>query len=247
MVGHDSVSCWVQPTVVHHVSVPRGCAPTNPILFLGIRFLTEDRQNTLEVLSQLLDSPHRVPNGGAVGLDLISTFPSRASPVIETFAASLSHRVSIKHSIYREAHHEPASSYIIRSRETGSRTIVNYNDLPEMTVEEFIEAVEHIDAEAHEPNDREASRERAQNIDGTGYWFHFEGRIPAVTLSCVRFLRKSYPQARVSVEVEKAGREGLEELAREAHVVFYSRSWAATKGYPDAEACVRHQARTTGA
>jgi len=30
----------------------------------------------------------------------------------------------------------------------------------------------------------------------------------------------------VSVEVEKPGREGLEELAAEADVVFYSKSWA---------------------
>lgn len=34
------------------------------------------------------------------------------------------------------------------------------------------------------------------------------------------------PSARVSVEVEKPGREGLEELAAEADVVFYSKTWA---------------------
>ncbi len=32
--------------------------------------------------------------------------------------------------------------------------------------------------------------------------------------------------AKISIEVEKPGREGLEELAAEADVVFYSRSWA---------------------
>jgi ketohexokinase len=44
---------------------------------------------------------------------------------------------NLEHCIYREDHIEPASSYIIRSGETGSRTIVNYNNLPEMTVSEF--------------------------------------------------------------------------------------------------------------
>lgn len=215
--------------------------------FQGTRSLIENWQNTLEVLSQLLDSPRRVEDTAAISLHLISTFPSKSSPAIATFASSLTPRVSIKHSIYRETHGEPASSYIIRSRETGTRTIVNYNDLPEMTMDEFTQAVDKIAAESHDANADGAHRRGSSNIDATGYWFHFEGRIPAVTLSCIRFLRKTYPQARVSVEVEKAGRDGLEELAREADVVFYSRSWATAKGYADAEACVRRQAQTTEA
>lgn len=221
-------------------------AATHATSFLGTRSLIENWQNTLEVLSQLLDRSKHHEDTAAVHLHLTSTFPSTSSPAIANFASSLTPRVSIKHSIYREAHEEPASSYIIRSRETGSRTIVNYNDLPEMTVDEFTEAVAKIAAETHEVNATEVSQ-GSKITNGTGYWFHFEGRIPAVTLSCIHFLRKSYPRARVSVEVEKAGRDGLEELAREADVVFYSRSWASAKGYADAEACVRHQAQTIGA
>jgi ketohexokinase len=34
------------------------------------------------------------------------------------------------------------------------------------------------------------------------------------------------PDAKISVEVEKPGREGLIELAAEADVVFYSKGWA---------------------
>lgn len=45
--------------------------------------------------------------------------------------------MSLEHILYRETHTEAASSYIIRSEQTGSRTLVNYNDLPEMTVSEF--------------------------------------------------------------------------------------------------------------
>lgn len=224
----------------------RPAATTHAASLLGTRSLIENWQNTLEVLSQLFDSSNHRKDTAVVRLHLISTLPSISSSAIATLASSLTACVSIKHSIYREAHEEPASSYIIRSRETGSRTIVNYNDLPEMTLDEFTEAVHKIAAETHDAHADGASRRGSSNIDSTGFWFHFEGRIPTVTLSCIHFLRKSYPQARVSVEVEKAGREGLEELAREADVVFYSRSWAAAKGYADAEACVRHQAQTTG-
>jgi hypothetical protein len=53
-----------------------------------------------------------------------------------------------------------------------------------------------------------------------------QGRIPEVTLECVRKIRETLPRAKVSVEVEKPGREGLVELAAEADVVFFSRSWA---------------------
>jgi len=42
----------------------------------------------------------------------------------------------------------------------------------------------------------------------------------------MRHLRQRFPDVRISVEVEKPGRAGLEELAAEADVVFYSKSWA---------------------
>jgi hypothetical protein len=47
-----------------------------------------------------------------------------------------------------------------------------------------------------------------------------------VTLQCIRRLRHQRPDCQVSVEVEKPGRDGLEELAAEADVVFYSKTWA---------------------
>ena len=34
------------------------------------------------------------------------------------------------------------------------------------------------------------------------------------------------PKAKISVEIERPGRQGLVELAAEADAVFYSRSWA---------------------
>lgn len=50
--------------------------------------------------------------------------------------------------------------------------------------------------------------------------------MPETTLRCIRYLRDSDPDAKISVEVERPGREGLPELAAEADVVFYSKTWA---------------------
>ncbi|KAI3334302.1 hypothetical protein F4824DRAFT_502095 [Ustulina deusta] len=69
----------------------------------------------------------------------------------------------------------------------------------------------------------------AENLRSEDAWFHFEGKIPATTLQCIQWLRRSKPRARVSFEVEKPGREGLENLVAEADVVFFSRSWAEGK------------------
>lgn len=54
----------------------------------------------------------------------------------------------------------------------------------------------------------------------------FKGRIPDVILDCIKYLRTRFPSVRISVEVEKPRRPGLQELAAEADVVFYSKSWA---------------------
>ena len=64
-----------------------------------------------------------------------------------------------------------------------------------------------------------------------------KGRIPEITLSCVRKVHELHkqgpshpsetsPNMGVSVELEKPNRPGLEALAAEADVVFHSRSWA---------------------
>lgn len=53
-----------------------------------------------------------------------------------------------------------------------------------------------------------------------------QGRAPDVTLECIHYLREHFPGAQISVEVEKPGRPGLQELADAADVVLYSKSWA---------------------
>ncbi|KAF9886631.1 Ribosome biogenesis protein brx1 [Aspergillus nanangensis] len=141
-----------------------------------------------------------------VQLNLVTVLPARSSIASQRIQSDFEPGVQLSHCIYREQFEEPASSYIIKSQASGSRTIVNYNELPDMTVEEFTKI--------------------ANDLGPNATWFHFEGRMPDVTLSCIRFLRQAFPSVRVSVEVEKPGRPGLQELAMEADVVFYAKSWA---------------------
>ncbi|KAF3002813.1 hypothetical protein E8E14_005066 [Neopestalotiopsis sp. 37M] len=91
--------------------------------------------NSLEVLQQLLD---RQP-GHNVTPYLISALPSAESPAAAKIRESFGKGsiVNLEKCIYHPGYSEPASSYIIRSEATGSRTLVNYNDLPEATVDDF--------------------------------------------------------------------------------------------------------------
>jgi ketohexokinase len=168
--------------------------------------------NSLEVLVQLLD--HR--NEGAhseyedVQLHLISTLPERSSVAAQKILSSFGdsqHRIDFDRCLFRSGCTEAASSYIIRSEAAGTRTLVNYNDLPEMTAQELIGIVDSF------PPDDE-------------YIFHFEGRVTDVALACVHAIRKRLPKVKISVECEKPGRPGLPELAAEGDIVFYSQDWA---------------------
>ncbi|KAL4782503.1 Ribokinase-like protein [Aspergillus varians] len=178
--------------------------------------------NTLEVLQQLVAQN---PPATKTQLNLIAILPARSSVASQQVRDAFEPQVSLSHCIYREGFEEPASSYIIKSESSGSRTIVNYNELPEMTLEEFIQITDNLRTEA--------------------IWYHFEGRMPDVTLACIRHIRTRYPGTKVSVELEKPGREGLQELAEEADVVFYSKSWAQANGYGSAKECVEKQSSLT--
>ncbi|KAF2481004.1 Ribokinase-like protein [Neohortaea acidophila] len=212
--------------------------------------------NTLEVLQQLIESDHGKNDGqdksnseSDAPLYLIATLPAKASADTSNASDQLQQRsrVDLSHCIYREESSEAVSSYIIASQATSSRTILNHNALEEMTFDEFVSAVDGIlrTAEATGP----AAKQR-QTV-----WFHFEGRIPQTTLQCIRYLRShgffnapsdmTVPphELVVSVELEKPGREGLQELAYEADVVFYSKAWARGQGYTSAEDCLKQQSR----
>ncbi|KLO79942.1 uncharacterized protein LW93_7387 [Fusarium fujikuroi] len=172
--------------------------------------------NSLQVLEQLLSERDTLQ------LHLVSPLPATGSSATQRVISSFGEQSNIdfSHCVYREESTEAASSYIMRSEASGSRTLVNYNDLLEMTEDEF------------------GNIARGFNPDQETWW-HFEGRIPDTIQSCIRLLRNVLPKATISVEIEKPGREGLPELAAQADVVFYSRSWAESRGHKTPEQCLR--------
>ncbi|KAM3517246.1 hypothetical protein NHJ13051_009152 [Beauveria bassiana] len=195
--------------------------------------------NSLEVLQQLNDvrpadasarganrdvpddDPSRPGETAKNRLYLLACLPKQDSPATRQVMQSFGNGtpISFKHCLYRADAAEAASSYIIRSSKTGSRTLVNYNALEEMTVAEFEAVARDFQAEGQS-------------------WWHFEGRIPETTLECIRILRRILPGSKISVEVEKPGRQGLRALAAEADVVFYSKVWAEDRGYDSAMDCL---------
>ncbi|KAL1895218.1 hypothetical protein Sste5346_005363 [Sporothrix stenoceras] len=195
--------------------------------------------NSIEVLQQLLKSLGQDKGkgqGNDVATYLIACLPARDAPTTAMIANSFGNTSpeiaapNLDLCIYRDGHTSPASSYILRSAATGSRTIVNHSDLPEMTADEFREVADwFFDSHPVSENTPVSS------------WWHFEGRIPETTLKCIKHLisrRNTNNNVTISVEVEKPGREGLRDLAALADVVFYSKTWAESEGYDSAEACL---------
>jgi ketohexokinase len=115
--------------------------------------------------------------------------------------------------LFRKGFQHAASSMIIQSKRDDTRTIVSHgSDLPEMTAAEFVDRFRAVTA-----------REEERKV-----WVHFEGRVPDVTGECVGSLRgmDGKGELRISVECEKPDRRGMEGVAEQADVVFYSKLWA---------------------
>lgn len=111
-------------------------------------------------------------------------FESRAESVTDAASATAT-VVDLSCCIYTGGHHETASSYIIRSAATGSRTIVNYNNLPEMTKHEFEFIVNKLIAQEHPHSDDK------REFLGENWLWHFEvgSDIPVVHLLTEQSLR----------------------------------------------------------
>lgn len=134
--------------------------------------------NTLEVLQQLLHS-QEANNGGNnstsktgaahTQLHLLSPLPDASSPAAAQILGSFGSgggggsTVGSELCLHRAGMTLPASSYIIRSESTGSRTIVSQVPLAEMTKDEFAGAVAAFAAASN-------SDETAQDQS----WWHFE-------------------------------------------------------------------------
>lgn len=74
----------------------------------------------------------------------MAILPANSSMASQQIQSAFEPDVNLDRCIYREEFNEPASSYIIKSSETGSRTIVNYNELPEMSVDELKRVIDEV-------------------------------------------------------------------------------------------------------
>jgi len=110
-----------------------------------------------------------------------------------------------------------STSYVVLSRANGSRTIIHYRDLPELSAADFA------------------------RIPLAGYdWVHFEGRDPKEIRAMLRDCVRRFPETRVSLEIEKP-RPGIETLFMGPDVLIFSRHYARSRGYADPRRFLRDQ------
>lgn len=93
------------------------------------------------------------------------------------------------------------TSYITLNQSNGSRTIVHYRDLPELSFNDF----KKIDL---------------SEID----WIHFEARNIEHTLQMLQYTKANYPELRISIEFEK-NRTNISDLYSYADVLIFSKSY----------------------
>ena len=109
---------------------------------------------------------------------------------------------------------ENSSSWIIS---TGvSRTVINYNPVKDMTLDEFSIC--------------------KSSLHSSRNWFHFEGRNISETYLMITYLqsRANYPIT-ISIEFEKGDRANIDSLIPLADILFFSSSFVKKKGYETAQ------------
>lgn len=110
------------------------------------------------------------------------------------------------------------TSHILRAADSGTRTIVHFRDLPELSAADF------------------------RRLPLSGYdWFHFEGRNPLELPAMLRAARGAAVDPPLSLELEKP-RDGLDQALPVADVLLFSRGWAEAMGAVDPEAFIQHAA-----
>ena len=120
------------------------------------------------------------------------------------------YHIDISYSKLIQDGHSP-TSYITLNQQNGSRTIIHYRDLPEYGYADF----RTLDL---------------SEID----WIHFEGRNIEETERILQYLSTSYPDVRVSLEVEKP-HIGIEKLFSKVQLLFFSRQYVLDEGYKNPE------------
>jgi len=161
----------------------------------------ENATNTLCVLSHL---GHRCAWAGTLASD------SAANEVLSDLSA---HGIDAT-ACRRYALGSTPTSYVWRSLETGSRTIVHHRDLPEYESSDFASI-------------------QLSEFD----WLHFEGRNVEQTAQMMKQARKIRSDLRLSLEVEKH-RLGIEVLFGMADILIFSRDYADHEGFESAEALI---------
>lgn len=106
------------------------------------------------------------------------------------------------------------TSYVWRSLNTGSRTIVHHRDLPEYDASDFA----------------------GISLPGLD-WLHFEGRNVEQTARMMAHARQKRPDLTRSLEVEKH-RPDIESRFDDADVLIFSRDYAHHEGFKSAETLV---------
>ncbi|MDH3326930.1 MAG: PfkB family carbohydrate kinase [Gammaproteobacteria bacterium] len=109
------------------------------------------------------------------------------------------------------------TSYILSNSINGSRTIVHYRDLPELSFEHF-------------------KKLNLTNFD----WIHFEGRAINETKKMLTWCKKKYPKIPISVEIEKQ-REDIESIFNLANVYLYAKAFSVQNDCNDAESFLQKE------
>lgn len=143
---------------------------------------------------------------------------SNGKKILSTLKA---HQVGVEHAECQVG--TSPTSYITVNQQNGSRTIVHYRDLPELTAAAFMK----IEVERYD-------------------WLHFEGRNVSALGEMLSFARARVVDQPLSLEIEKV-REGLEDLIPWVDVVMFSRAYAQAQGFHDAIDFLRHRQAIHGA
>lgn len=121
--------------------------------------------------------------------------------------------ISLDYSVFRP-HLENSQSWIISTGE--SRTVINYNPVPDMDSHEFSNCL--------------SSLHQSQN------WFHFEGRNISQVYKMITLLQsKVEAPIRISIEFEKGDRSNIDTLIPLADILFFSSSFVKKRNYKNAE------------
>ena len=175
-----------------------------------VRALAQSRRlggntaNTLSVLSQL---GHACAWCGTLGDD----------PASEEILAALRGQGIDTNPARRLSSGQAPLSCVTLSRATGSRTIVHYRELPELTAADFAQ------------------------VPLAGFdWLHFEGRHPAETALMLRDAALRRPDLPISLEVEKS-RPDIDRLLAGPRVLIFSRAYARGQGFQDPAAFLASQ------